>query len=191
MQPPWQFTTRLEALDHWQSLVAGVLAFVAAVIVVGFSELFAGRQRRREVAAIRASLAVEIRQYIDALLEKHKILTRPGMRIAPRDLTNLTKFSRPIVYPATADRIGLLGHLAAPVCGFYENIAHINLTAKIIGNDDREQLSPPDYSGLVGLFEQACQRSLPLLEALPIDDIADVKAKIEGMAKPDRANATS
>jgi hypothetical protein len=108
MQPPWHFTTWLELLDHWQSLIAGVLAFVAAVIVVGFSELFAGRQRRREIAAIRASLAVEISEFIEWMTETHRVLT--GLT-TPQMRSNLTKFElpRPTVYPATADRIGAFG----------------------------------------------------------------------------------
>jgi ABC-type Fe3+ transport system permease subunit len=53
------FTTWLDLLDHWQSLVAGVLAFLAAVIVGGGAEWFARRKERCEVAAIRASVAIE------------------------------------------------------------------------------------------------------------------------------------
>ena len=191
---PWPFTTCLDLLERWQTLVAGLVALLAAWITVRESKRLERRKEQRENDAIRASLAVEIRKYVNDMLERHKNLTRlakPGMRIAPSDLTKSVKLSRSIVYPAMADRIGLLGPLlAAGVSEFYANIARINLTAKIVGNA-REPLSPPDYSGLVGLLEQACQRSLPLLEALPIDEIADVKAKIEGMAKPDRADATS
>jgi hypothetical protein len=55
MQTPWRFTTWLDLLDHWQSLVAGVLTFLAAVMVVGGAEWFARRKERGEVAAIRAS----------------------------------------------------------------------------------------------------------------------------------------
>jgi hypothetical protein len=191
---PWPFTTCLDLLERWQTLVAGLVALLAAWITVRESKRLERRKEQRENDAIRASLAVEIRKYVNDMLERHKNLTRlakPGMRIAPSDLTKSVKLSRSIVYPAMADRIGLLGPLlAAGVSEFYANIARINLTAKIVGNAT-EPLSPPDYSGLVGLLEQACQRSLPLLEALPIDEIADVKAKIEGMAKPDRADATS
>ena len=33
-QPPWHFTTGLDLLDHWQTGIAGVLAFAAGVATV-------------------------------------------------------------------------------------------------------------------------------------------------------------
>ncbi len=76
MPPPWHFTTLPDVFDHWQSLLAGLLAFFAALIVVGGSEYFGRRKERREIAAIRASLGVEIRLFIVTLFETHKVLTR-------------------------------------------------------------------------------------------------------------------
>src|SRR5271154_497108 len=32
--PPWQYTTFLDFLDHWQTLLAGIIALVAAIIAV-------------------------------------------------------------------------------------------------------------------------------------------------------------
>jgi hypothetical protein len=60
--PPWHFTTwlDLDLLDHWQSLVAGLVALVAAIIALGGTELFARLKERRERKAIRLSLAEEI-----------------------------------------------------------------------------------------------------------------------------------
>ncbi len=29
---PWHYTTRLDLFDHWQTLAAGVLALIAAII---------------------------------------------------------------------------------------------------------------------------------------------------------------
>jgi hypothetical protein len=186
--PPWQwqFTTWLALFDHWQSLVAGVLAFVAAVIVVGFSELFAGRQRRREVAAIRASLAVEISEFIKLMIETHVVLT--GLSMPPMR-SSLAKFEvpRPTVYPATADRIGLLGPLAAGVCSFYTNFERINLAVRVVSSGGL--VEPFEFDDVAKLYEQACRRSLPLLEALPIGDIADIRAKIEGMGKSNQPRA--
>jgi hypothetical protein len=67
--PPWQwqFTTWLALLDHWQTLAPGILALGAALIAVR-----AARQKeRREVQAIRTSLAVEIRRLVNILLQAH------------------------------------------------------------------------------------------------------------------------
>jgi hypothetical protein len=31
---PWHYTNAIDFLDHWQALIAGVLGFAAAIIVV-------------------------------------------------------------------------------------------------------------------------------------------------------------
>jgi hypothetical protein len=96
MQTPWRFTTWLDLLDHWQSLVAGVLAFIAAVIVVVGAEWFARRRDRREVAAIRASLAVEVQQFTDTLLRvRGMIQVVGGPKFTRRDLLTFTEFHPP------------------------------------------------------------------------------------------------
>jgi hypothetical protein len=33
-QAPWRYTTSLDLLDHWQSLAAGLIAVLAAVVEV-------------------------------------------------------------------------------------------------------------------------------------------------------------
>ena len=55
-QTPWQFTTVPDALDHWQTLIAGVLAFVAGVgtVVAAIGAIRATRSTAREqIAASR------------------------------------------------------------------------------------------------------------------------------------------
>jgi hypothetical protein len=185
---PWRFTTWLDLLDHWQSLVAGVLAFFAAVIVVGGGEFFARCKERREVDAIRASLAVEIQQFIDTLLRARAMiqeqLSEPNFTLS--DLRTLTDFSQPVVYPAMADRIGLLGPLAKAVSAFYADVERIKFAAKLNAGDFLDQAST-----VVDLIEKTCRATPPLVDALPLDEAVNIKARIEEMAKPDQPDTTS
>ena len=48
-QTPWHYTTFWEAVDHWQTGIAGVLAFVAGVGTVLATMIIA----RRQIAASR------------------------------------------------------------------------------------------------------------------------------------------
>lgn len=64
--PPWQwqFTTWLALLDRWQTLAAGVLALGAAVLAAIIAVWAARQKERREVKAVRLSLALEIRRLV-------------------------------------------------------------------------------------------------------------------------------
>ena len=64
-QTPWRYTTFLEPLDHWQSLAAGLIALLAAIIAICGPEFFARLKERREIKALRSALAGEIRLYVD------------------------------------------------------------------------------------------------------------------------------
>ena len=183
MQTPWRFTTWLDLLDHWQSLVAGVLAFIAAVIVVVGAEWFARRRDRQEAAAISASLAIEILEFTDTLLRVRDtiqaLVTEP--KFARRELLTLMEFHPPVVYPAIADRIGLMrSSLAMDVVGFYADVERVKYIARIEADDLKAQIS-----SIVKLIEAICRKRLPLLEALPIKRAAEIRAKIEAMPKPE------
>ena len=71
---PWRYTTLLKMLDHWQSLAAGLIALLAAIIAVGGPEFFARLKERREIKALRAALAGEIRLYVDLLISTRHLL---------------------------------------------------------------------------------------------------------------------
>ena len=56
MTQPLQFTTMLDLLGHWQSLLGGLLGFAAAVAVVAFTLRSERRKAERDLAALRLSL---------------------------------------------------------------------------------------------------------------------------------------
>jgi hypothetical protein len=69
MPPPWHFTTWLELLDHWQTLVAGVLALLAGFGTVAATMIIARRQIKAAhedadmvIAATRAQTEATFRQ---------------------------------------------------------------------------------------------------------------------------------
>jgi hypothetical protein len=86
-----------DLLDHGQTFAAGVLtvgaAFIACVFALGaaFIAVRAARQQeRREVEALRLSLAVEIRRLVDVSLDEAKAAvadgSRPGLIQSRRNL---------------------------------------------------------------------------------------------------------
>jgi hypothetical protein len=184
VETPWHFTTPLDALDHWQSLAAGFVALVAALIAIFGAEFFARCKERREIQALRASLAGEIRLYFDLLTETRQILTirkeefhsgeQPQRRI--RELV----LQPPIAYPVAADKLGLVRRpRAADVVNFYAMIERVNFAVRTMSNEPAEKISLSDYSVLIGLIELACRASLRLLSQLPFDERdAEFRAKI-------------
>ena len=112
MPPTWHYTTFSEALDHWQSLAAGLVALIAALVAVLGAEAFARLKERREIRALRASLASEMRLYVQLLISTREILTKrkEAFRIGDeqqQDFRDMAVLPPPIVYPAALIGWGL------------------------------------------------------------------------------------
>jgi hypothetical protein len=202
-------------LDHWQSLAAGLVALIAAVVAIGGAEFFARRKERREIDGIRVALAVEALRLMDTMIETHTVLvnmirireTSAIRSIGPVPAAELERaragenairsigqalgeLRKPVIYPACADRIGMLGRrLAEGVAGFYGNYEHLQFLGRVIFDDPSQAPTSPELARYVTAFEQACLAALPLFEELPIKgmreplDLNGLKAKVEGMAK--------
>jgi hypothetical protein len=82
--PPWHYTTPLDLLDHWQTLIAGGLALLAAGLTVWVTMSIERRKAKREMVAFRKSLAVELRQLIPRALSAYGSLQRLGSKRAAR-----------------------------------------------------------------------------------------------------------
>jgi hypothetical protein len=124
---PWQYTTFLDLLDHWQSGLAGVLGFAAAIIAVVIALGSEQRKHRRELRIIRKSLGVEIRQYTANSYNAHLfcraiLLKRPGV-IPAIMIEDKARLPDPTIYPNVATRISELGDCAAEIVLFYNRIA--------------------------------------------------------------------
>ena len=109
---PWHFTTWLDALDHWQTGLAGLAALLAAIIAVWVTLRVERRKADREVDALRKSLAVELRQQIPRALAVYDALRRwsskPDRQINVKMVEHLSRMPAPIIFSANAGKIGLL-----------------------------------------------------------------------------------
>ena len=109
---PWHYTTVVDLVDHWQTLLAGLTALIAAIITVVVTLKVERRRVDREVDALRKSLAIELRQLVPRALGAHtslqKLGSKTGGQITARMVESLSRVPVPIVYPANAHKIGLL-----------------------------------------------------------------------------------
>jgi hypothetical protein len=185
----------LDLLDHWQTFAAGVLtvgaAFIAGVYALGaaFIAVRAARQQeRREVEALRLSMAAEIRRLVDVMLQTHEIferVSRTGQSLLADDVVKEISRHTPVVFPAMADRIGLLGFRVAPfVLTFYTNLKGIEHAGRMAA-DPAGFVQPNELRALMKLIKDACRQNvLPLLSKLPRDKTnpdTERKAKIKAM----------
>jgi hypothetical protein len=156
----------------------------------------ARRQEGREAEALRLSLTVEVRRLVNILIETHRGFgLATGRYLRADDVVKQTSRGVPVVYPATADRVGLLGSVAQYVVTFYANVKDIEFAGRMIASDPAELVPRKPIHDLRKLIEKACQSALPLLNKLPQDkDDPDTerKAKIAAMgalAKPSNLTA--
>jgi hypothetical protein len=166
-----------EFLYDWQTLIAGLVALLAAFIAVGVPEW-------RARTALRASLAGEIRLYVELLTDARDRLVSGKKAFlsgaSPDRDFDWAVLPPPVVYPAAADRLGHVGRpSAADVVNFYANVERANFTVRVMSNEPTEKVSANTYSTLIAVFESAYRESLPLLSELPSDERdADFRAKV-------------
>jgi hypothetical protein len=75
---PWRYTTIVDLVDHWQSLITGLIALIAATITVFVTLRVEQRKVDREIDALRKSIAVELRQLIPRALGVYTSLQKLG-----------------------------------------------------------------------------------------------------------------
>jgi len=120
--PPWHYMTFLDMLDHWQALIAGLVGFAAAILVVWLALGSERRKQDQELVALRRSFGVEYRQCLLAALGAHqsmKGLSQSQNPISAKVVESLVLLPKPVIYPASADKIGLLGAEAMDIVAMY------------------------------------------------------------------------
>jgi hypothetical protein len=70
--------------------------------------------------------------------------------------------------------------LAKDVVGFYADVERVRYAARIEAESFTVQTS-----FIVKRIEATCRGSLPLLEALGADKVAEIRARIQEMSKPE------
>jgi hypothetical protein len=167
---PWQYTTFVDFVDHWQALIAGALGFAAAVVAVILTLRIERRKLQREMDALQKSLAIELRQHVGNALIAGKALkglARGGHRITARMVESLVQVPTPIVYPASAAKIGLLGRDAMDVVIVY-SLIEIGRSgaARLITSRTPEDISAETVEITGGAFLYACAYAQTILPKL-------------------------
>jgi hypothetical protein len=127
--------TWYKLLTDWGSLIGGGFALMAGIIayLAGRAQATATRQAAemqvkaerqkcdQEVETVRRSLAIELRQVVARAFGAHQFTRTSGQITAPM-VKSSAGVPVPIVYPAVADRIGLLNSEAMGVVIVYQLI---------------------------------------------------------------------
>jgi hypothetical protein len=219
---PWHFTTWLDLFDHWQTVIAGVLALLAAFGTIVVTMILARRQiaasreeadrviaatreqtettvrleRERvlsELDALRKSLAVELRTHISRALGAYgglQELCKSGGPISARMVESKSRMAAPIIYPANAGKIGLLGAEAMDVVIVYDllEIARDG-AARLMTFRTPDDISPVAVMGTAQAFLAACSYARGVLPKLRTRD-ASHDAKDEALIQQINAAAS-
>jgi hypothetical protein len=218
---PWHFTTWLDLFDHWQTVIAGVLAFVAgfgtvvATMIIARRQIAASREeadrviaatreqthmtirleRERvssELDALRKSLAVELRQQIPRALAVYDSLKRwsskPGRQITARMVEHLSRMPAPIIFSASAGKIGLLEDDAMDVLIVYTLLegARDGVDRLITTYGTPDDVAPVVVLAAANTFLGACEYARGVLPKLRTG-VASHDAKDEALTQ--RINA--
>lgn len=166
----WHYTTIVDLIDHWRALIAVVLGFAAATIAVILTLRIERRKLQRQMDALRKSLAVELRQQVPSALAASTSLRRlsGGRRpITARMVEALARVPVPIIYPASADKIGLLGQDAMDVVIVYSLIeVGRSGTAWLINSRTPDDIPPSSIEATAEAFLRACTYAQSVLPKL-------------------------
>ena len=169
---PWHYTTFVDAVDHWQTLIAGVLALIAAAITVVVTLKVERRKVDRELSALRKSLALELRQLIPGALGVHVRLTKCGIKtngpITARMVESLSRMPAPIIFPTNAHKIGLIEKDAMDVLIVYGllDIARDGVARLITTYRTPSDISPDVVLMTATAFLDACKYAQSVLPKL-------------------------
>ncbi len=158
----WRYTTFVDFLDHWQSLLAGIIALIAAVIAMRVTLKIEQKKFDRELDALRKSLAIELRQLVPKAFKAYESLHKLAMKadgpITTRIVESYSRVPIPIVYPANAHKIGLLEADAMDVVIVYGllEIARDG-TNKLMRHRTPDDIDRQLVSGIAQAFLETCR----------------------------------
>jgi hypothetical protein len=177
-QTPWRFTTWLDLVDHWQTSFAGVLALAAGLITVGVIRKQIDTAVRleqdrvaSEVDTLRKSIAVELRLHIATALVAHDDLYGlgfiPNAPITRPMVEDKSRMTTPIIYPANAGKIALLGAEAADVMIVYDLLEAARYSAvQVLFRSSLDDIAPADVVKAANSFLAACSYARGVLPRL-------------------------
>src|SRR6266446_5189305 len=165
----------VDFVDHWQTLIAGLVGASAAIAAVVFALLSERRRRRREATALRVALGAEIRQFAFRAYEAHLSMRRRlenGEPISVHQLDDDARFPAPVIYPNVANGLGMLQGHAHEVVIFYGRIDLMrDAIARLKGQlKPDDQVDRPTAATLVSVLLDICreaQNALPAFAGTP------------------------
>ena len=176
--------TWYKLLTDWGSLIGGGFALIAGIVayLAGRAQATATRQaaeiqvaaeRRKcdqEVETVRQSLAVELRQVIVRAFGAYNLLaplTTQTSQITARMVESSAGVPVPIVYPAVADRIGLLKSEAMDVVIVYQLIEiGRDGVGQLIRHRTPDNIPKANVGAVAEAFLQACLYAREVLPRL-------------------------
>jgi len=187
-QTPWHFTTWLDLFDHWQTVIAGFVALVAALITVWVTLRVERGKAEREVNALRKSLAVELRMQITRAADVYDGLRELASTAAARPITarmveSKSRMPAPIIYSANAGKIGLLEGDGMSVVLVYTLLeGGRDGAARLMTSRTPDDITAVTVLSVADAFLTACQFALDLLPKLRTG-VALHDATDEGLAQ--------
>ena len=165
---PWHYTTPLDLIDHWQTLIAGLVALAAAIITVSVTLTVEQRKVDRELVALRKSLAIEVRQLIPKALAAHTSLKKLGAKtdgpITARMVESLSGLRAPIIYNANAFQIGLLEGDAMDVVIVYGLLETARESVRLMGTSRApDDINPDIVLQAAAILLEACKYARTVL----------------------------
>jgi hypothetical protein len=124
-------TGYVACLDKWQALVAGILGFAAAILVVWMTLRSEGRKQRREFQTLKLAIAAEIRHFALLAIAAHErcaVAIDDQGGITLHDLEDACRFSRPVIYENNASSVGKFGNCVHELVLFFGNISVLGHT---------------------------------------------------------------
>jgi len=168
-------------LYDWQTLVTGVLGFSAGIGTVWWTLTSEARNAKRsrdeEINSLRHALGAEIRQIGYRALQAHKECEALAARgeFTIQQIENTVRFPDPIIYPAIAGRLGLLGDAAYQVVYFFSCIAMANQGVARMRRTSENKFFPQNAVDVAGALLVAASAAVPVLPLLRVG-VADEKA---------------
>jgi hypothetical protein len=178
-----------EFLYDWQTVIAGFVALVAALITVWVTLRVERRASRRELDALRKSLAVELRLQIVSAFDIYEGVRGLGTAkmmesksqmpfpITARMMESKSRTPAPIIYSANAGKIGLLGAEAMDVVIVYTLLEGArDSVARLMTSATPGDISPAVVTDTAEAFLMACNYARGVLPKLrPGDPAYDAK----------------
>ncbi|MGO8841957.1 MAG: hypothetical protein ACLQF1_12740 [Methyloceanibacter sp.] len=172
---PW-LTTLLDALDRWQTIIAGLIALGAAIITVRVTLRVERRKADREVDALRKSLAIELRLQITRALDSYDGLqglsSKPDGPIIARMVESKSRMPAPIIYSANAGKIGFLEEDAMDVVMVYTILEGARGRVDRLATNCRtpDNIDPTHVMSIAEVFLEACKWARRVLPKLRTGD---------------------